>query len=99
MKYIVPEPFAKKYLSHLCKLKTSKERRKQERMNNNDREVRLQYSDFDWKELLDTGRLKKKRKAVLEKYIKHHNLSVAVNKNILYNKHCCNSYITECHSS
>ena len=86
MKYIVPEPLVKRYLSHLCELKSSRDRRKQEHINNNDKEDRLQYSEFDWKELLDTGKLKKKRKVALGKYIKHHNLSVAANnKNILYN--------------
>ena len=39
---------------------------------------------FDWKELLDTGKLKKKRKVVLEKYIKHHNLSVAAKNNNIF---------------
>ena len=41
MKYIVPEAFGKKYLSHLCELKSSRDRRKQERINNNDKEDRL----------------------------------------------------------
>ena len=84
MKYIVPEPLVPE--PHLCELKSSRDRKKQEHINNNDKEDRLQFSDFDCKELLDTGKLKKKRKVVLEKYIKHHNLSVTANeKNILYN--------------
>ena len=66
MKYIVPGPLVEKYLSHLCELKSSRDRRKQERINNNGTEDRLQYSDFDWKELLDTGKLKEKRKVVLK---------------------------------
>ena len=69
-------PLVTKYLSHLWKLKSFRDRRKEEHINNNDKEDRLQYSDFDLKELLDTGKLKKKCKVVPEKYIKHHNLRV-----------------------
>ena len=70
LKYIVSESLVKKYVSHLSEIKTSRERRKQEHKSNNAKEDKMEYTDFNWKHLFETGKLKKKRKTVREKYIK-----------------------------
>ena len=62
LKYIVNEALVKKYVSHLCEIKTSRKRRKQEHKNNNAKEDKMEYTDFNRKHLFETGKVKKKRK-------------------------------------
>ena len=76
LKYIVPDSLVKKYVSHLCEIRTSRERRKQEHNNNNAKEDKMEYTDFSWKHFFETGKVKTKRKTISEKYIKHHKLIV-----------------------
>lgn len=73
-KFAVREDLVRKYLEHLQYLKVKRIKRAQERQKNKVTESSKMYEDYNWKEMQETGTLKKLKVSVLDLFLKKHNL-------------------------
>ena len=78
---IVEKSLVKKYLEHLNHLEMMSEKRKMEKKNKNLKENTMYYEEFDWMEMLNSGKLAKQRECALDKYIHKHFLLAVKGKN------------------
>ena len=78
---IVEKSLVKKYLEHLNHLEIMSEKRKMEKKNKNLKENTMYYEEFDWMEMLNSGKLAKQRACPLDEYIHKHNSFAVKGKN------------------
>ncbi len=73
-KFCVKEKYVLEYLQHLSNLQRLQNMRKSDRQRTKAKSLAKAYSEYDWKQLVESGKLKSLYVAELDKYLEHHGL-------------------------
>ena len=74
LKHVVEEKLVLAYVKHLEMLKFERNKRSESRNKAKEKESMKEFSEFNWRNLFETGKLKKLNSKLLEKYTTHYNL-------------------------